>query len=315
MLVKYKNTVVIAMKFEGIYTPIITPLNANHEIDEAGFIEMVKFLVGSGVHGIIVNGTTGEYYAQSSEEKKSVLALAKKTIAGRVPLIAGIGAIRTQDCIENGLVAKDIGADAILMPSPFYAVPDQKELANHALAIDRAIDMPVMLYNYPGRTGTLMGPDFFDLVGRSKNFCSIKESSGDINQLHILAREYQNIALLCGMDDQALEYFAWGASGWVCGGSNCLPKEHIALYQACVIENDFVKGRKIMSALMPFMGILEQSGKFIQSIKHACRIQGLPAGPVRLPLQELGKEQRRELETVVTTLKTTIAAICNTANN
>ena len=105
------------------------------------------------------------------------------------------------------------------------------------------------------------------------------------------------------MDDQALEFFAWGARGWVCGGANCLAREHIALYEACVIEKDFDKGRRIMSALMPFLTILEQSGKFIQSIKYACSLQGLPAGPMREPLLELNKEQKREIETVLRTLK------------
>jgi len=154
-----------------------------------------------------------------------------------------------------------------------------------------------------------MEAEFFDTVGRSRNFQAIKESSGDINHLHMLARDYRNITLLCGMDDQALEFFAWGARGWVCGGGNCLAREHIALYEACVLEKDFDKGRAIMSALMPFMHILEQSGKFIQSIKYACTLAGLPAGPVRQPLQELSKDAKREIETVLATLKTTINKI------
>ena len=138
---------------------------------------------------------------------------------------------------------------------------------------------------------------------------AIKESSGDINQLHLLARDYPHIRLMCGMDDQALEFFAWGARGWVCGGGNCLPAEHVALYRACVIEKDFDKGRRIMSALLPFMRVLEQGGKFVQSIKYACELAGLPAGPVRKPLRGMTKEQKRQVEQVVRTLKTTVARI------
>jgi len=171
------------------------------------------------------------------------------------------------------------------------------------------VNLPVMLYNYPGRTGTVMQDEFFNRVGRSSNFAGIKESTGDINQLHMLAREYPHITLLCGMDDQALEFFAWGAQGWVCAGGNCLPKEHIALYEAVVLENNIEKGRRIMSALMPFMGILEQSGKLIQTVKHACRMIGLPSGPVRKPLRELNKEEKRELEVVLKTLKATMKKI------
>ncbi len=267
------------MKFEGIYPPVITPYQENGDIDRDGFATMVEHLVTSRVHGVIVGGTTGEYYAQSKEERVELMGLAREVLNGRLPLIVGIGAIRTEDCIEYGLLAKDNGADAILMPAPYYAVPTQPELAKHALAVDREVNLPIMLYNYPGRTGTVMTDDFFSRVGDSPNFCGIKESTGDINQLHMLALKYPHITLLCGMDDQALEFFAWGARGWVCAGGNCLPKEHIALYEAVALEKDIVKGRRIMTALMPFMDILEQSGKLIQVVKHACRLDGLPAGP------------------------------------
>ncbi len=297
------------MNFNGIFPPVITPHFEDGTIDYDGFATVIEFLISNGVHGIIVGGTTGEYYAQSREERIKLMSLASELVNKRCPLIAGVASIRTSDCIDYGLAAKTAGCDAILVSSPYYAVPTQLELATHALMIDRAVNLPILLYNYPHRTGTLMEAEFFDRVGASANFRAIKESSGDINQLHILAREYEHIDLLCGMDDQALEFFAWGAKGWVCGGGNCLPREHIALYEACVIENDFIKGRKIMSALMPFMSILEQSGKFIQSIKHTCLMQGLPAGPVRQPLRELTKEQVRELNTVIKTLQNTLQGL------
>lgn len=130
-----------------------------------------------------------------------------------------------------------------------------------------------------------------------------------MNQLHALARDYPHIDLFCGMDDQALEFFAWGAKGWVCGAGNCLPDEHLALYNACVIEKDFTKGRLIMSALLPLMRLLEQGGKFVQSIKFGCELDGLPAGPVRRPMRGLDDDQKRELETTIGTLKIVIASI------
>jgi 4-hydroxy-tetrahydrodipicolinate synthase len=301
------------MRFEGIIPPIITPHRADGSIDEAAFGAVADRLIGAGVHALIVGGTTGEYYAQSAQERIRLMHLAKEVFAGRVPLIVGVGAIRTEDCIAYAQEAKQAGADAILVNAPYYAVPTQLELAAHALAIDRAVDMPILLYNYPGRTGTMMEAAFFDRVGQSPNFRAIKESSGDINQMHMLARDYPHIGLLCGMDDQALEFFAWGAKGWVCGGGNCLPREHIALYEACVLEGDFAKGRRIMSALLPFMRVLEQGGKFVQTIKHVCEMEGMPAGPVRAPLRGLTKEQKREIETVVRTLKATVAAITGEA--
>ncbi len=297
------------MKFQGIYPPVITPHKEDLSIDRDGFVTMIEHLIDAGVHGIIVGGTTGEYYAQSKEERVELMKLASTTIGGRLPLIVGVGAIRTEDCIEYGELARENGADAILVNAPYYACPTQLELAAHVLAVDRAVNLPIMLYNYPGRTGTLMDAEFFDRVGHSRNISAIKESSGDINQMHMLARDYPHITLLCGMDDQALEFFAWGAQGWVCGAGNCLPKEHLALYQACFVENDFRKGRRIMSALLPLMRVLEQGGKFVQSIKYGCELAGLPAGGVRRPLKDMTKEQKRDVEVVIRTLKTTIANI------
>jgi 4-hydroxy-tetrahydrodipicolinate synthase len=219
------------MNFEGIYTPVITPYGEDGAIDRDAFVAMVEYLVGAGVHGIINGGSTGEYYAQSMEERAELASLAKEVIAGRTALIIGTGAIRLPDSIAMAEHAAKIGADAILIGSPPYAVPTERENALNALAIDRAADLPVMLYNYPGRMGVEMGEEFLDRVGRSRNFKAIKESSGDINRVHLLARDYPHIHMSCGMDDQALEFFAWGARSWVCGGSNFLPAEHIALYQ------------------------------------------------------------------------------------
>jgi 4-hydroxy-tetrahydrodipicolinate synthase len=215
----------------------------------------------------------------------------------------------TSDSIALAEAARDMSADAILLASPPYSVPTDRENALNALAIDKAAGLPIMLYNYPHRTGTMMGEDFLDRVGRSRNFCGIKESSGDINRVHLLARDYPHIQLGCGMDDQALEFFAWGAPFWVCGGSNFLPEEHVALYQACVVEGDFAKGRKIMSAMMPLMRVLEQGGKFIQTIKYGVTLNGIEATEVRPPLTPLNKDDKRQLEQVVRVLRRTIADI------
>ncbi len=297
------------MKFEGIYTPVITPYNDDGSIDHDGFCAMLEFLVTSGVHGIINGGSTGEYYAQSMEERLELAKLAKQVIGNRTALIIGTGAIRLSDSQLVAEAAAKIGADAILVGSPPYAVPTEQENALNALAIDRAADLPIMLYNYPGRMCINMGEEFLDRVGRSRNFCAIKESSGDINRVHLLARDYPHIQMSCGMDDQALEFFAWGSRSWVCGGSNFLPHEHAALYKACAIEGNYDKGRRIMSAMLPLMRVLEQGGKFVQCIKFGCEMNGIKAGPPRSPLRPLNKDDKRQLEQVVQVLKRTIAEI------
>ncbi len=297
------------MRFEGIYTPIVTPYGDDGAIDHARFADVAEHLIASGVHGIIVAGTTGEYYAQTAEERAALMRLARDVIKGRVPLIVGTGALRTEESIWFAEQAKEVGADAILVATPPYSVPTGRENALHALAIDRAVNLPVMLYNYPGRMAAEMGEDFLDRVGRSPNFCAIKESSGDINRLHLLARDYPHIQLSCGMDDQALEFFAWGARSWVCAGSNFAPEAHIALWRACAVEGDFDKGRRIMSAMLPLMRVLEQGGKFVQCIKHGLSLRGIPVGPPRRPLQPLNKDEKRALAETVRIMDAAIAKI------
>jgi 4-hydroxy-tetrahydrodipicolinate synthase len=296
-------------QFQGIYTPLVTPYHPDGSVNWDALSDVIEFLIDAGVHGLISGGSTGENYAQTVAERVEIAQFSRERIAGRVPFVVGTGTMLTNDSIALASAAREMGADAILLASPPYAVPTDRENALNALAIDKAANLPVMLYNYPHRTGTMMGEEFLDRVGRSRNFCGIKESSGDINRVHMLARDYPHIALGCGMDDQALEFFAWGAPFWVCGGSNFLPHEHIALYQACVVEGNFTKGRRIMSALLPLMRVLEQGGKFVQTIKHGVTLAGIDAGIMRAPLHGLNKDDKRELEQVVRVLKTTIAAI------
>jgi 4-hydroxy-tetrahydrodipicolinate synthase len=297
------------MRFEGIYTPLVTPYTTDFQLNPEALSRTVDMLIAAGVHGIIVAGTTGEYYAQTSEERIDMMSRVKDLIAGRVPMIVGTGAIRTEESVIYAKAAKAAGADALLVATPPYAYPTGREIALHALAIDRAANLPVMLYNYPGRMSVNMDEETLDRLGRSPNFCAIKESSGDPNRLHMLARDYPHIALSCGMDDQALEFFAWGARSWVCAGSNFAPEAHLALYRACARDGDFTRGRAIMTAMLPLMRVLEQGGKFIQCIKYGLSLRGIDAGPPRRPLMPLDKDDKRELEQVIRTMDRAIAAI------
>lgn len=302
------------MKFEGIYTPAVTPHKPDGEIDWSVYSEVLESLIEAKVHGIIIGGSTGEYYAQTSEERTELAAYAKDVIGSRVQLIVSTGAIRTEDSVQYAKDAKAIKADAILVTSPPYALPTSQENAIHALTIDRAADLPIMLYNYPGRMSVSMDEEYLTRVSTSRNVVAIKESSGDMGRVHLLAREFPNIALSCGWDDQALEFFAWGARSWVCAGSNFLPTEHVALYEACVLEKDFDKGRRIMSAMMPLMNALD-GGKFVQSIKYGCELAGLKVGGVRLPLQPLDLEEKHSLQTIIANVKRDVARITSGASH
>ncbi|KPA87774.1 MULTISPECIES: dihydrodipicolinate synthase family protein [Pseudomonas] len=296
------------MNFDGIFTPAITPLAADGSIDSGAFAQVLEYLIEQKVHGIIIGGSTGEYYAHSIQERLDLTRLAAEVINGRTPLVIGTGAIRTEESVAYAEAAKAAKADAILVGSPPYALPTQQEIANHVLAVDRAAGLPIMLYNYPGRMSVDMGPEFFEAVSSSRNIVAIKESSGDIARIHHFGERYPQIALSCGWDDQALEFFAWGARSWVCAGSNFIPAEHIALYEACVLEGNFAKGRQIMAAMMPLMDFLE-GGKFVQSIKHGVALNGLVTGGVRAPLSGLDEQEQAALQEIIKTLKAKIAAI------
>jgi 4-hydroxy-tetrahydrodipicolinate synthase len=296
-------------RFEGIYTPIVTPMHPDGAINYDVFGQQLDFLVASGVHGIIVGGTTGEYYAMSMTERVETISFAAKHLNGNVPLIAGVGTIRTEESIELALHARKQGAAGLLIGSPPYAVPTELENAMHALAIADKAELPIMLYNYPGRTGATMGETFLRTVTQRDLFCAIKESSGDINAMHRIAMEYPSLQLSCGADDQALEFFAWGARSWVCGGANFLPKEHIALYEACVLRGDYKTGRAMMRVLLPLMRMLEQGGQFVQSIKHGCEWAGLNAGPVRRPLQQLDDDAKPGQITLFNSIRSDMAAL------
>jgi len=301
------------MKFEGIYTPLVAPFLDNFTLNKDAMERTVNMLIEAGIHGIIIASTTGEYYAMTKKERVYLMGVAKDMINGRLPMIIGTGAMRTEDSVEYARAAKSHGADALLVSTPPYAYPTGREIALHALEIDRAAGLPIILYNSPGRMSVNMDEETLDRLGRSPNFFAIKESSGDPNRLHTLVRDYPHITLSCGMDNQALEFFAWGARSWVCAGSNFAPEAHMALYQACAVEGDFTKGRAIMSAMLPLMRVLGQSGKFVQFIKYGLTLRGIDAGPPRKPLQPLNEDDKRTLGEVMRTMDNTMSTITGLA--
>ena len=294
------------MKFEGIYVPIITPFHEDLSIDYDALGAVIDFQIDNGSHGIIVGGSTGEFFSLSTEERVEQYQFAAKRIAGRVPMIAGVNDLLTDRCYEITQEAVNAGADALLVAAPPYILPSQKELIAHCLKIDRIANLPIILYNYPGRTGVNMEETFLERVAQSNNFCAIKESSGDIDRMHMLAREYPQLQLSAGAEDQVLEFFAWGARSWVSVVANFMPREAVRFYETCVLEDNFVVGRQIMSAFMPMMNCLEKGGKFLQSVKYACELLGRPCGEVRPPLQPMKKELRREVFQIVQTAKSTL---------
>lgn len=297
------------MRFEGIHAPVITPFDDDFTIVENDYATVIEHLIGQGMHGLVIGGTTGENYALTDQERVRQFHYAHEVIGGRVPWTAGVNDIRTGDVAAFAVAAREAGASALLLAVPPYSVPTDKELAQHALAVDKACGLPIMLYNYPGRSGTEFGEEFLRRVSRNANFVAIKESSGDIGRIHLLAREFPHLQLSCGADDQALEFFVWGARSWVCAAANFFGAECISFYEKCVLEGDFATGRRLAKAMLPVMTVLERGGKFVQCVKYACELDGLPAGSVRLPLRPMQKELKRKLRDALLTARTTIRSI------
>jgi 4-hydroxy-tetrahydrodipicolinate synthase len=299
------------MRFEGIYTPIITPFFEDGSIDWDSYGDVIDWQIENGIAGIVVGGSTGEFYALSKEDRIKQFEFAAKRIKGRAEFMAGVNDIRVEECLEITAAARDAGADSLLVAAPPYSLPTEAELAAHVLKVDRVADLPIMLYNYPGRTGVHMGEDFLNRVSQSGNICGIKESSGDYSRLPVLMRKYPSIELCVGGDDQVLEFAAWGAKAWVSAAGNFFPSECTRFMALLGQEGDFDRGRRIMSALMPLMSALEQGGKFIQCVKYCCELQGRPGGPAAAPLMPMKKELKREMDEIIRTARLTVNAILN----
>jgi 4-hydroxy-tetrahydrodipicolinate synthase len=286
------------MKFEGIYTPIITPFHEDGSVDWEGYAAVIEWQIENGAAGIIVGGSTGEFYAMTKEERIQQFKFAAQCINKRVTFMAGVNDILVNECLSISVAARDAGADALLVAAPPYSLPSESELASHVLNIAEVAGLPIMLYNYPGRTGVEMGETFLTAISKNSLVCAIKESSGDYTRIPYLTRNFPNIQLIIGGEEQVLEFAAWGSKAWVCATGNFFPGE-CAKLMSIVANGDFELGRALMAALMPTMSALEQSGKFVQSIKEGCRLQGRPCGIVRPPMQALDRAMQKQVASII----------------
>jgi 4-hydroxy-tetrahydrodipicolinate synthase len=279
--------------FEGIMSVVVTPFNRRGEVDLEALGRQVEFLIANRIHWIIPGGTTGEYYAQSVEERKRVLSFVAERVGQRTRLAAGTNSARFDEIVELSAHAAAKGYEALMLAAPYYALPTTEDLARHFRDVAAATTLPIILYNFPARTGVDMTPAFLEGVADVPRICAIKESSGSFARMleHIVAFDgrYQRIV---GADDQAVDGFLWGAKAWIAGASNFLPAEHVALYETCVVRKDFVAGQRLMRALLDVFYLLENGGKYIQHVKYGCELAGVPVGDPRRPLQPLTDEEK-----------------------
>jgi 4-hydroxy-tetrahydrodipicolinate synthase len=289
--------------FKGVITVVTTPYSADGSINFDVLGRHIDFLLANEVHAILPGGSTGEYYAQTVEERRAVLKFVATHVAGRVPLYAGLNSARPDDTIELGKTAIDLGYGAQMLAAPYYSLPHVDELAAHFRRIAIAVPLPIILYNFPARTGVDMSSAFLKKVADISSICAIKESSGSFSRMLEHVVHFPTLQRICGADDQAVDGFLWGAKSWIAGAANFLPAEHVALYETSVVRNNFADGMRLMTAMLPLFYLLERGGKYIQYVKYGSELAGMPVGPAREPLQSLTDAEKENFASLYDDVK------------
>lgn len=280
------------MELKGVYVPIVTPFGARGSVDHPALAELADRLLDEGAAGVVACGSTGEFYALSDTERLDVLRTVRDSVYGRATLVAGCNAGSTRDVVRHMQAAADMGYDAVMLAAPYYSLPAQDELVDHFQSVAAAVDIPIVLYNFPARTGVEIGNEVLDALQTVPNVVAIKESSGDITRLHAILQRYgDRYELICGADDQAFEYACWGVRSWIAGIANCIPGLCAAVLLA-VERGELSAGRENMRRILP-LAVEAERGKFTQKVKYGCELAGWVASSVRAPLYALGDEERQ----------------------
>jgi 4-hydroxy-tetrahydrodipicolinate synthase len=291
-------------EFKGVFTALVTPMAKQSQIDLRTLSNFVEYQIQQGVHGLIPLGSTGEFYALSSQERRDVLKTTIDIAAGRVPILAGTNAGSTHEVVSYSKQAEELGANGVLLAPPYYSLPTLDELFEHFRVINDSISIPVMLYNYPGRTGVDMTPDFIERLMELENIQYIKESTGDVTRIsELIQRCGDSLQVFCGCDTIALESFTLGAVGWVGGIVNVLPKCHVKLYDLAVIQQDIPAARKLYYDILPALRLIEGGGKYTQLVKAGCSAMSHPVGPPRQPLMPVNEQELEIMKGILDTCK------------
>ena len=282
--------------FHGVFSALVTPMQADGEIDTAKLGAFADHLIGQGIHGLIPLGSTGEYYALTADERERVIRATLEATAGRVPVVAGTSAGSTRDVIAFSRQAEALGCAGVMLAPPYYSLPQPDELLVHFRAVSDAIGIPIMLYNYPGRTGVDMSPEFIEQLAGLSNLRYVKESTGEMPRIaDLLRRCGDRLGVFCGCDTLSLPSLMVGAIGWVGGVANVLPASHAQLYELTVVRKDYDAARALFFDLLPILELMEGGGKYTQWVKAACALMGHDCGAPRGPLGPASPEERARL--------------------
>lgn len=288
-------------RFEGAITALVTPMR-NGRVDEQGLVDLIEFQIASGIHGIVPCGTTGESATLSFEEHKRVIELTVQTTKGRVPVIAGTGANNTLEAIELTESAKASGADAVLSVVPYYNKPSQEGLYQHFKAILDAVDIPMVLYNVPGRTVTNMLPVTVARLAVLPHVIGIKEASGNLSQVsEIIQLCPDDFIVLSGDDFTAMPTVLIGGKGVISVVSNLEPAKTAAMIEAAA-QSDVATAKALHYQLFSLMGAMFCYPSPAPAKKGLELMGKIVSAEVRLPMTQMDMTSLERLKKDMTAL-------------
>ena len=276
----------------GLYTALITPFYPDGSLNEEGLKNNIRFQLTAPVDGIVILGTTGEAPTLLMQEKEHIIKIAREETIGRCHLMVGTGCNSTQQTIENTRMAKDMGADSVLVVTPYYNKPTQEGLYQHYTTLAHPVEIPILVYNVQGRTGVNLQTETLKRLSMIEQIIGVKEASGNMIQMmevieNILSQR-PNFSILSGDDALAYPLITLGGHGVISVLSNLLPAEMKELCNL-TLNHQYTEARSLHFKLLPLMRNL-----FIETnpipIKAAMNLCGYAAGPCRLPLSMINKD-------------------------
>ena len=282
-------------QIQGAITALVTPMREG-KVDEKGLIDLIEFQIAAGIHGIVPCGTTGESATLDFDEHKRVIELTAKTVKGRIPVIAGTGANSTLEAIELTQSAKASGADAVLSVVPYYNKPSQEGLYQHFKAILEAVDIPLMLYNVPGRTVTNMLPTTVARLAKLPNVIGIKEACGSLNQISELIQLCpKDFIVLSGDDFTAMPSVLIGGKGVISVVSNLEPGKMARMMEAA-LAGDLARANALHYELFSLMGAMFCYPSPAPAKKGLELMGRIASAEVRLPMTQMDEASLDRLQ-------------------
>ncbi|MBQ2580869.1 MAG: 4-hydroxy-tetrahydrodipicolinate synthase [Ruminococcus sp.] len=285
-----KNTI-----FTGAGVAIATPMNADGSINFDKLGELIDFNIDNGTDAIIICGTTGESATMTDEEHIESIRYAVEKVNHRIPVIAGTGSNHTEYAVHLSQEAEALGADALLVVTPYYNKTSQRGLITHYTTIANSVKIPLILYNVPSRTGVNILPETLAKLAEIDNIVAVKEASGNISQVaKIAALCGDKIDIYSGNDDQIIPIMSLGGKGVISVLSNCMPFETHEIASLC-LENKYAEAREKANRLLEFTNMLFCDVNPIP-VKEALNLMGFEVGECRLPLVKMEQEKIDKLK-------------------